>query len=126
MSPEEGYERVDRNIHQRKGGKFRVMLTRRDVGCIYGGTFTDLAKAKKVRNKLEKENPPGKPWDNTKKKAHRRTIQDLRRERRAAGLCAECGDHPPAEGVLTCQSCREYNIMYSRMKREEAKQKAGA
>ena len=121
MTPDTGYKCIERNIHRRAGGRFRVMLTRR-TGSIYGGMHTDLAEARRVRDKLEKDNPPGKPWDHTPKVERRRTSVDRRRERKAAGLCAECGEEPPAEGLVTCRMCRNIKSAYDKERRIAAKQ----
>jgi hypothetical protein len=118
---EEGYKSVERNIHRRKGG-FRVMLTRRGIGSVYGGLFQTIEEARTVRDELEKKHPPGKPWDNTARVAKRRTVQQRRMERRAAGMCQECGEEPPAPGILACRSCRDVNNFYRQEQRRREKE----
>jgi len=100
-----GYVLVERNIHL-TCGKYRVLITRRPKN-LYGGRFSDLSAARKVRDELEQTVAPRKPWENTPRKAVRRTQQMLRMERRAAGVCQSCGDEPPKAGCVTCQGCMD-------------------
>lgn len=94
----------DRNIHIVRG-QFRVSFTRRPR-IIWGGDFRTVEAARTRRDQMEPTLPaPRKPWAATPKLAKRRTVQDLRSERRAAGLCQSCGDCPPKSGCLSCQQC---------------------
>jgi hypothetical protein len=94
----------DRNILFVRG-RFRVAFTRRP-NLIYGGAFKTIEEARIRRDQLEITLPtPCKPWDKTPKLPQRRTVQDLRSERQARGLCQTCGDCPPKAGKLSCQEC---------------------
>ena len=105
FAPANGYALVERNIHL-TGGKYRVLITRRPKN-LYGGRFAELSEAIRVRDELEQTVAPRKPWECTPRKAVRRTVQVLRMERRAAGLCQSCGDEPPKAGCVTCQGCMD-------------------
>lgn len=99
------YKLVDRNIHL-CSGKYRVLITRRPKN-IYGGRFIKLDDAKRARDVLEAQYNRKTPWENTPRKAVRRTQQMLRMERRAAGLCQSCGTEPPKKDCVTCQGCMD-------------------
>ncbi len=94
---------VSRNIHL-LGGKYRVLITRRPKN-VYGGRFSTLSEAIAARDRIERNLPARKPWACTEIKTARRTVQQLRAERKAAGLCISCGDEPPKSGCVSCQSC---------------------
>jgi hypothetical protein len=98
------YQLVDRNIHL-VAGKYRVLITRRPKN-IYGGRFETLAEAVAVRDQLQQQHAPRKPWGI---RGHivecRRTTQSLRDERLAAGLCQMCGENPPKTGLKACSEC---------------------
>ena len=101
------YVLIERNIHL-TSGKYRVLITRRPKN-LYGGRFTDLGAARKVRDELEQSVVPRKPWGI---RGHivevRRTTQVRRIELRSAGLCQVCGDEPPKADLVTCQSCLDW------------------
>ncbi len=113
------YVLVDRNIHL-TAGKYRVLITRRPKN-LYGGRFTDLNAAIKVRDELEQTVAPRKPWGI---RGHivevRRTTQQRRMELRAAGMCQVCGSEPPKSDCVTCQSCLDWQNQKRVFTRSEA------
>lgn len=114
-----GYVLVERNIH-RICGKYRVLITRRPQN-LYGGRHPTLSEARRVRDELEKSVAARKPWGIVVRKVEvRKTTQSKRMERRAAGLCQECGDEPPKAGCVICQSCLTWSAAKRRNARLEA------
>lgn len=109
------YVLVDRNIHFTQG-MFRVLITRRPKN-IYGGRFGTLADAQRKRDALEAAHPKGQ-IKGRRKQGPRRTTQLLRSERRAAGLCQECGTEAPKQGCVICQPCLTFSASKRRAKRE--------
>jgi len=109
-------QRAARNIFC-CAGKYRVLITRRPKN-IYGGRFSKLSDAVRVRNELEKTVAPCKPWQNTPRLKVRRTQTTLRLERRAAGLCQSCGTEPPKSGCVTCQGCMDAMHAKRNLRRE--------
>jgi hypothetical protein len=94
---------IERNIHF-VAGKYRVMLTRRPKN-IYGGRFTDLNQARRVRDQLEASHNKGTTAHRAPRTTPYRTVQFVRQERRQAGLCMYCGECAPRPGQVGCDGC---------------------
>ena len=97
------YQRIERNI-QFIAGSYRVLMTRRPKN-VYGGRFATLEEARVRRDGLESLLAARRPWALAPRKAQRRTMADLRAERREAGVCQACGEEQPRPGVWTCDGC---------------------
>ena len=63
-------------------------------------------RARYARGKAEGKRYGGRKPESRRRAAWERN-RKRRRERREAGLCTRCGDHPPLEGSVACEPCRE-------------------
>ena len=114
-----GYVLVERNIHL-TCGKYRVLITRRPKN-IYGGRFSDLSEARRVRDELEQTVKPSKPWGIRGRIVEtRRTQQQLRAERLSDGMCQVCGYEPPKPGRKACKGCCDFQNQKRMLARREA------
>jgi len=106
------YERIERNIYQRRSRYYVYVLRLGKRHFI--GQYKTISEANGARDRFEAANPRRNPWSLVRERKPRKTRIDYYNERKAAGLCVHCDDKS-MPGKVSCKECARIQ----KMKRDE-------